>query len=131
LKQNPHEEDCYQTLTKNELIKHGWRVFDYDLELLFPPEDKNYNECRLIEDKIYKKYCDMFNLSFDYGRAIHCTCGRDKKYEKWLENNGHTSDCELVKPNFLYKPINFQIKWYKYPLRDSYMNQNITYKEFN
>lgn len=33
-------------------------------------------------------------------------------------------------PNFVYKPTNFQIQWYKYPLRDSYMNQNITVKEF-
>ena len=33
-------------------------------------------------------------------------------------------------PNFVYKPINFEIQWYKYPLRDSYMNQDITVKEF-
>lgn len=33
-------------------------------------------------------------------------------------------------PNFVYKPTNFEIQWYKYPLRDSYMNQNITVKEF-
>lgn len=33
-------------------------------------------------------------------------------------------------PNFVYKPTNFEIQWYKYPLRDSYMNQDITVKEF-
>ena len=33
-------------------------------------------------------------------------------------------------PNFVYKPTNFQIQWYKYPLRDSYMNQNISIEEF-
>lgn len=33
-------------------------------------------------------------------------------------------------PNFEYKPSNFHIKWYKYPLRDSYMNQNISLQEF-
>ena len=33
-------------------------------------------------------------------------------------------------PNFVYKPTNFQIQWYKYPLRDSYMNQNITVEQF-
>ena len=33
-------------------------------------------------------------------------------------------------PNFIYKPTNFEIQWYKYPLRDSYMNQNITVEQF-
>ena len=33
-------------------------------------------------------------------------------------------------PNFVYKPTNFQIQWYKYPLRDSYMNQDITIEQF-
>lgn len=34
------------------------------------------------------------------------------------------------KPNFVYKPTGFKIDWYKYPFRDSYMNQNISKKEF-
>ncbi|KEI84177.1 hypothetical protein N493_20075 (plasmid) [Clostridium botulinum B2 433] len=29
-------------------------------------------------------------------------------------------------PNFVYKPTGFEIKWYKYAFRDSYMNQNLT-----
>lgn len=29
-------------------------------------------------------------------------------------------------PNFLYKPIGFEIRWYKYPFRDSYMNRNLS-----
>ena len=38
---------------------------------------------------------------------------------------------EIMKlPNFVYKPTNFQMQWYKYPLRDSYMNQNINVKQF-
>ncbi len=28
-------------------------------------------------------------------------------------------------PNFVYKPTGFEIKWYKYAFRDSYMNQNL------
>lgn len=27
--------------------------------------------------------------------------------------------------NFVYKPLNLEIDWYKYPLRDSYTNQKI------
>lgn len=29
-------------------------------------------------------------------------------------------------PNFVYKPTGFSLSWYKYALRDSYMNHNIT-----
>lgn len=33
---------------------------------------------------------------------------------------------EATLPNFLYKPTGFQIMWYKYAFRDSYMNQNLS-----
>ena len=32
--------------------------------------------------------------------------------------------------NFVYKPKNITIDWYKYPLRDSYSNVEITLEEF-
>ena len=31
--------------------------------------------------------------------------------------------------NFVYKPEGFEINWYKYPFRDSYMNKNYSVKE--
>lgn len=43
----------------------------------------------------------------------------------WGEN-----ESLMILPNFVYKPTNLEISWYKYPLRDSYSNQNITLKEF-
>lgn len=33
-------------------------------------------------------------------------------------------------PNFVFKPTKFEIKWYKYPLRDAYCNKVITFDEF-
>lgn len=33
-------------------------------------------------------------------------------------------------PNFVYKPMNFEIKWYKYPMRDAYSNQDINIETF-
>lgn len=50
-----------------------------------------------------------------------CTCG---------DEQNHKSDCPIVKPNFLYKPTGFELRWYKYPLRDSYTNQKITLAGF-
>ena len=32
-------------------------------------------------------------------------------------------------PNFVYKPTNITISWYKYPLRDSYISHNISQEE--
>lgn len=42
----------------------------------------------------------------------------------------HKLDCLCLAPNFLYKPTGFMIKWYKYPFRDSYMNQQLTKAQF-
>lgn len=41
---------------------------------------------------------------------------------------GDDEELEML-PNFLYKPTGFEIQWYKYPFRDSYMNQNLTKEE--
>lgn len=40
-------------------------------------------------------------------------------------------ETEEDKPNFIFKPTGYEMRWYKYPLRDSYANQELTYKEFN
>lgn len=36
---------------------------------------------------------------------------------------------EVDAPNFLYKPTGLEIRWYKYPFRDSYMNQELSADE--
>lgn len=41
------------------------------------------------------------------------------------------SDAEAEKPNFEYLPTGYKLDWYKYPLRDAYANQDITYEEFD
>jgi hypothetical protein len=33
-------------------------------------------------------------------------------------------------PNFIYKPNSVTIKWYKYPMRDAYINKPLTLYEF-
>ena len=57
----------------------------------------------------------------------------------YFENNTfilmpyYWGESEKIKqmPNFVYKPTGYEIKWYKYPLRDSYANQKLTKKEFD
>lgn len=33
-------------------------------------------------------------------------------------------------PNFVYKPTGLEIRWYKYPMRDAYSNQDVSVAEF-
>lgn len=42
----------------------------------------------------------------------------------WWGDEDNKEECEA--PNFLYKPTGFEIRWYKYPFRDSYMTENLT-----
>ena len=35
-------------------------------------------------------------------------------------------DDEAEKPNFIFKPDGLEIRWYKYPMRDAYANEEIT-----
>ena len=39
-------------------------------------------------------------------------------------------DDTAVLPNFVYKPTGLEIRWYKYPMRDAYSNQDITAEQF-
>jgi hypothetical protein len=66
-------------------------------------------------------------------------CGLTHDAERgWYENDvfrvmpyywGDDPDKAML-PNFLFKPTGFEINWYKYPFRDSYMNRDITPVEF-
>ncbi len=38
-------------------------------------------------------------------------------------------ETEVDLPNFIYKPTGFEIQWYKYAFRDSYMNFELTTEE--
>ncbi|MGG1659498.1 hypothetical protein [Brevibacillus sp. NRS-1366] len=63
------------------------------------------------------------------GSGSYCDCGVHESYVDWTNAKGHEKNCRSIQPNFLYKPTGYQIQWYKYPLRDSYMNQDFTYEQ--
>ena len=133
--------NCYQNELEEEKLKNGWyrdsngflQYSGRGLKLGDNPLDVFDIEMKK-EEEICKKLCDKYDLPFPDGCMVHCTCDYDKRYENWLKEIGypeeHKDDCLLVKPNFYYKPTDFKIKWYKYPLRDSYSNRPITLKEF-
>ena len=85
-----------------------------------------------IIDKMFSIFMKM--NGFDgYGYLL-----KDGKSECGYENDvfavrpyywGDDPD-EMEKPNFEYKPTGLTISWYKYPMRDAYINQDINMYEF-
>lgn len=81
-------------------------------------------------------FWEYFTDDFDY----HCFYDKYKEDpEHTTDRGGYENDIFLINPyywgedeeiailpNFVYKPTGFEIQWYKYPLRDAYMNQNIS-----
>jgi hypothetical protein len=87
---------------------------------------------RKIEAALFDKLCAKHGTDRQYGAAVHCTCGRDKRGDLFWQNiGGHKDECRFVQPNFLYKPTGFRLNWYKYPFRDSYMNQPLSGGEWS
>ena len=78
-------------------------------------------------------FCDfLFRNGFD-GYGVH-----EFRKERDFENDTFIirpyywgEDEEIAQlPNFVYKPTGLEIKWYKYPMRDAYSNQDIDIESF-
>lgn len=104
-----HAPDCYQILYRAIGDKWGSRWDDDG-----PAQE-------MIE-----ALCKTMGLSYPQGSAVHCTCDYDDKWSEWAKQNQHAKDCLIVTPNFLHKPSGFELRWYKYPLRDSYSNKRLS-----
>lgn len=73
------------------------------------------------------KACRLDTYGYNYGKNNTTQLGGYEN-DLFMINPyfwGEDDDlCEI--PNFLYKPTGLEIRWYKYPFRDSYMNQNLS-----
>lgn len=131
-----HRPDCYQTRLREEKLKKGFVKEKFeDIELISRPKNGSYSYWNNIDEKIRKRLCTEFDLPFPDGSAVHCTCDYSERYkQKLIEKGypeGHLSTCPTTWPNFKYKPMGFEIQWYKHPFRDAYMNMNISLSEFS
>ena len=81
-------------------------------------------------------FWEYFGDYFDY-HACYMNSTEDSSHT--TDRGGYENDIFLInpyywgedekiaeQPNFIYKPTEFEMQWYKYPLRDTYMNQNIS-----
>jgi len=59
-----------------------------------------------------------------------CSCGAEDGDVCGELDIEHDENCDLVKPNFLYKPTGFKLYWYKYPMRGATMLPGVTTEEF-
>lgn len=78
------------------------------------------------EDELMREYGvryenDTFAVRPYYWGA--CDCGV-------YEEEDCKETCSLRLPNFHHKPSGYKLDWYKYPLRDSYANKDLSLKEF-
>lgn len=155
--QNSHQETCYQVRLAKEVAAYDQQIgyqrpgsvgeifdshFDVQAEqgpfpgfVVMAMQPKRRDSCLYdlhdaFEHKVMKRLCKELNLTYPQGCAVHCTCDYQERWAAWSNENSHRADCLLIKPNFLYKPTGFEIEWYKYPLRDSYMSENLSLPEF-
>lgn len=94
----------------------------------FPIKNRKLVHCREWQKLLEICKCDGYGFT------------EDKEHE--TDRGGYENDIVLINPyywgnddaiadlpNFVYKPTGLEISWYKYPFRDSYMNQELTDKE--
>lgn len=120
-----HSEECYQSELRREMLAAGGRASNYGG--VERPSTLTYNQWDKIKDEIYDRLCANHGLG-RFGCAVHCTCSHDSDYRHWREENEHAPSCRIVTANFTHKPSGFTVKWYKYPLRDSYSSEPLTHK---
>lgn len=85
---------------------------------------------RGIYEQLWEWFCNSIHVS-DYGTYEFENTDLDHGgFENdvfeivpycWCCTDGGCKNCN--RPNFLYKPDNFSISWYKYPFRDSYSSK--------
>lgn len=82
---------------------------------------------RLIPDFRYSYFQnEIFRLSPYYWDECDCVDSDDEN-----EPFKHVDNCPADRANFLHKPTGFEVRWYKYPFRDSYTNKKVNRKELD
>lgn len=85
--------------------------------------------CRFLEKLNFDSYGNCYQdklqpyVSEEDGAFENDTCVIRPYY--WGDDENIMS-----RPNFVYKPSNLTISWYKYPMRDAYASHNITPETF-
>lgn len=89
-----------------------------------------------LNDNHDKGSTHLYNTEFSnevfYMRNYYwgdCTCGIEYD-EEGDEIGEHKENCLLIMPNFHHFKSGLKVMWYKYPLRDSYANREVSTEEW-
>jgi len=103
-------------------------------------QDTFYFYLRLMKFTSDQGYSNSFYEGFEndtfYIHAFHwggCTCGLTCPIgtDDMTSPEEHDSECLIYKPNFIYKPSDFRLDWYKHPLRSNNCNKEMTLEQFH
>ena len=110
--------------------------------LIFNHSRGEYPVVRGDWEKKFAELFDVFGLDY-HGHVIKKGIYRNSKTVQVNERHGIKTkkfeinpyywgddESEMYIPNFIYFPKDYHISWYKYPLRDAYTNQDISFEEF-
>ena len=75
---------------------------------------------RDIYEKEFERLTDLLNIYEPFDNEVF-------SFQPYYWGNDESLQ---YKPNFLYKPKRYYIRWYKYPLRDAYASQFLNVEEF-
>ena len=78
-------------------------------------------------------FCDfLFRNGFDGYGHVEWSKESDFENDTFIIRPYYWGEDEEIAqlPNFVYKPTGLEIKWYKYPMRDAYSNQDIDIESF-
>lgn len=111
--------EAYDTWCKDECPACSWK-----------PENKE----KSLEELHLICTCGAVEENIKLVKQKESMADKIKEYEtKYNELcKAHSSDCLLLKHNFIYKPgtkDEFWIDWYKYPFRNSFMSMDISIEE--
>ena len=122
-------DKIYNEIHEEECLVHTIRAVD-DYYKQF---DKNKEVKKIASLKklaTMNDLCRKFNRKPNCNEEIElCTC---KLYDEWmrLQKEKHKEDCEILTPNFWYKPDDIKIQWYKRFFRKGKINKFMKIDDF-
>jgi len=131
-----HEQHCYQTELKNALIAEGYKLNEWG----GPADELDEEEHFAGRERLSKFYSfksakakelsAKYGFDTEVGVYVHCNCEYDVQDKAWHEENTHTEECPVDKPNFQHYESGFEVRWYKYIGRGMELNKNLNAAEW-
>lgn len=119
-------------LKKKKMMNRGCK---YELgNLFFGNSRGEYSVPREWQNKMYMALEEMGFDCYGYyeGKNKYVTDRGGYENEVFLINPYYWGEYDMIagEPNFIFKPNDYRLDWYKYPLRDSYANKEVAFQEF-